>query len=75
MKRDMDLLREIMLKIETDHTWSELISPMIPGHEPMEVAYHCQLLYECGFVSSYHSHGGDDELDTFFVGGLTWDGC
>ena len=39
-----------------------------------EVAYHCKLLYEAGFVASYNPKYGSNTLLAFSVGGMTWDG-
>lgn len=75
MKRDMDLLREIMLRIESEHDGTAIYGFMVPDKPLAEVAYHCQLLYEHGFISDYNCNFGDDEPIDIAVGGLTWEGC
>ena len=46
MKRNMDLIREILLAIEEQHEYGPIYGLTIPGYSINEIAYHCQLLYE-----------------------------
>lgn len=53
MRLDKDLVRELLLAVEADEddprAWVQLD---IPGHDPMEVAYHVQILAEGGFLDA-----------------------
>lgn len=74
MKRDMDLVRLIMLKIEEDYVSTALYNIEIDGYDKETIAYHCKILHEAGFVSDYGSHYADNALQSFGVGSLTWEG-
>ena len=53
MKRDMDLVRSILLAIEANQNdpfdWIDLD---IPGRSPWEVAYHIMILAEAGLIEA-----------------------
>ena len=74
MKRDMDLVRLILLKIEEDYVSTALYNLKIDGYDKETIAYHCKMLHEGGFVSDYGSHYADNALQSFGVGSLTWEG-
>ena len=74
MKRDMDLVRLILLKIEEEYKSTALINLSINGYDKDTVAYHCNILHEAGFVSNYNASYAENELYIFSVGALTWDG-
>lgn len=75
MKRDMDLIRLILLEIEKEYVSTALINLKIDGYDQETIAYHCKILYEKGFVSNYSSQYADNMLYYFAVGALTWDGA
>ena len=63
MKRDMDLIRQMLLKIEEhpyDLDWVEL---KFEGHSPEEISYHVMLLAQAGLIEA-------DNLST--LGGPQW---
>ena len=74
MKRDMDLVRLILLKIEEEYKSTALINLSIDGYDMETVAYHCKILHDAGFVSNYNASYAGDELYIFSVGALTWEG-
>lgn len=75
MKRDMELIRKIMFKIESDYTGESLRSPEIEGYDKVTVAEHCRLMYEYGLLDEYKPIGADNApVIFFFVGNLTWAG-
>ena len=74
MKRDMDLVRLVLLKIEEEYRSTAIYDLEIPGYDAETVAYHCKILYEAGMISDYDARYADDELFMFGVGSLTWDG-
>lgn len=75
MKRDMDLVRKTLLKIEEEYRSTLLCDLKIDGYDMETVAYHCNLLYDAGMITEYDAEFGDDELTLFCVGALTWQGC
>ena len=74
MKRDMELCREILFALEEQYVDTAIVNLKVAGHGMKEVAYHCKLLYEAGFVASYNPKYGSNTLLAFSVGGMTWDG-
>ena len=74
MKRDMDLVRLILLKIEEEYVSTAMYDLTIEGYDMPTVAYHCKILYEAGLISAYDALYAEGLLCYFGVGALTWDG-
>ena len=74
MKRDMDLVRLILLKIEEDYVSTALYNIEVDGYDKETIAYHCKILHEAGFISDYGARYADNALYSFGVGSLTWEG-
>lgn len=74
MKRDMDLVRLILLKIEDEYHDSYIYDLPVAGYDLPTVAYHCDILHDAGYISYYEPFHADDELQSFRVGALTWAG-
>ncbi len=75
MKRDMELIRKILFKIEEDYKGISLREPSIEGYNKVIVAEHCKLLYEYGLIDEYKPvHADGTPVLTFWVGNLTWEG-
>lgn len=74
MKRDMDLVRLILLKIEEEHISTAIYDLKIEGYSEETVAYHCQILHNAGYLFDYAGQYASGELYAFGVGGLTWAG-
>ena len=74
MKRDMDLVRSILLEIEKQYQSTAIHNLTIEGCDMAKIAYHCKILHEAGLVSDYNAQYDDDDIDFFTVGPLTWDG-
>lgn len=74
MKRDMDLVRLILLEIEEKYVSTALCNLQIDGYSMDTVAYHCKILEEAGLISSYNPKYADNRIHSFFVGPLTWEG-
>lgn len=70
----MELIRKILLLIEAEHIDVALYDIEIPGYDFKTVANHCKMLYEANLISDYDSQFADDELYSFVIGGLTWEG-
>ena len=76
MQRDMELIRKILFAIEEKYvdTWLSSSKIKIDGYDMKTIAYHCAVLHDAGLVSDYKGQYGDNELQFFGVGRLTWDG-
>ena len=74
MKRDMDLVRLILLEIEDKYRSTAIYDLAIDGYDTEMVAYHCKILYEAGLISDYKAQYADNEIYVFGVGSLTWNG-
>ena len=73
MKRDMDLVRKILLEVE------ELPGPRpklreleIEGCDEVQVQYHLKLMSDAGLIDTYEA--GDPGKLKLLPQGLTWDG-
>ena len=72
MKRDMELLRMVMLEAEKSTDPYELTDPKFEGHNETEISYHIALLDDAGLL-----HGQDRSAIGVFrwsAGALTWAG-
>jgi hypothetical protein len=75
-KRDMDLIRTLLLRIESDPLFdghcqvqpNEPADLRITDHSYAEVAYHLNLLIDEGFVKGSHT------MQMPFISQLTWNG-
>ena len=74
MKRDLQLIKKILLKIEEEYVNTTLTNLTIEGYTKEQVANHCELLYEEGLINKYSAKFGNDYLYLFFVGNLTNEG-
>lgn len=74
MKRDMELCRKILFAIEDQYVDTALYGLEVEGYSDKQVAYHCKILYNGGYISDYGAQFADDELCYFAVGSLTWEG-
>lgn len=74
MKRDMELVRKILFKIEeiVDNVVEYNIK--IEGYTMEQIAYHCSILYEGGYISDYKAQYADGGICSFGVCRLTWEG-
>ncbi len=76
MKRDMELIRKILLTVEEKYvdTWLHSNEIEIDGYDMKTIGYHCAVLHDAGLLYDYKGQYGDGELLQFGVGRLTWDG-
>lgn len=78
MKRDMDLIRELMLKLEDlpmevgriVHIPPDAVEIQVTGYEMDQIDYHLSLLRKAGFVDT----GGVNVGNGIGFRGLTWAG-
>lgn len=72
MKRDMQLIRMVMLAAEKTKDPYELVDPKFEGHNETEISYHIALLDDAGLL-----HGQNRSAIGVFrwsAGALTWAG-
>lgn len=74
MKRNMELCRLILFKIEDEYKSTALSNLQIDGYDIEIIAYHCDLLFEAGLIKSYKPTYASDKIYFFSVGALTWEG-
>jgi hypothetical protein len=74
MKRDMELVRKILFEIEETVDNTAEYNLTIEGYIMEQVAYHCALLFEGGYIHDYEGQYCSGELYAFGVGRLTWEG-
>lgn len=73
MKRDMELVRKILLSLEDRNDTEHYLN--IDGYSSEAVGYHCFMLYEYGLIRNFKAQSADNNpYYIFFVSGLTWEG-
>jgi len=76
MKRDMDIVKRVLLVIEEKYKdvalydWELSIDDL----DKQTIAYHCKILYDGGLISDYKAQYADGEIWSFGVSSLTWEG-
>jgi hypothetical protein len=73
MTRDMELIREILVKIQNRDD-AQLAPLSIEGYRPEVVARHLELLHDAGLLEALKSHGLSADFPIFAVKDLTWSG-
>lgn len=74
MRRDMELCRKILFACEEADEDFDLLNLEIPGYTMDQVAYHCKLLHDAGFIDEYNDGYADNKIEYFTAGMLTWEG-
>lgn len=74
MQRDMELIRKILFKIEDTVNNTATFDLEIEGYTFEQVAYHCSLLYEGGYIHAYNPQYACGKVQAFSVSRLTWEG-
>ena len=75
MKQDIDLMRQILLKVEENQNTDPSGEIVIPGFDKKTIVWHCKILYENGLISAYDVLPADEDMYYLFrVGDLTIDG-
>lgn len=70
----MELIRKILFKIEDTIDNIGKTNLQIEGYSKEQVAYHCAILYEGGYIHACNIQYGSNEVYSFSVGRLTWEG-
>lgn len=74
MKRDMDLVRSILLEVEAAQRPLRIAELQSDGHSLPEVVYHVEIMRERGLIDASILRGKGGVLLRAEVSGLTWDG-
>ncbi len=74
MKRDIQLVREILLHFEEKQDWSYEDPVLIDGYEKRLVDYHMQIMYEAGLINGEPTKTEQGRLYDILPYRLTWQG-
>lgn len=74
MKRDMELVRKILFKIEDTVDNVAEYNLTIDGYSMEQVAYHCAILNEGEYIHAYQGDYASNKIYSFGVSRLTWEG-
>jgi len=72
MKRDIDLIKEILIQIEKSNQVKGWINIQIPGRSSKEVYYHIKLLHEAGLIEAVNQSTKSGFM--WVAKSLTWNG-
>lgn len=73
MKRDMELIRKILLHLEEKQDVNNWDSVVIEKYDPKVISYHIKLLYQAGLIEAKPLNT-KDSYGMWLAKGLTWDG-
>lgn len=74
MKRDLQLVREILLHFEAKQDWAYEDPVVIEGYEKKLVDYHVQIMYEAGLINGEPTKTEQERLYDVLPFRLTWEG-
>jgi hypothetical protein len=76
MKRDMELVRKILFKIEDEYKPGDgyIRNLKVEGYEYLTIAEHCDLMERAGLIKHYKPTYADNTIYMFSVGNLTNEG-
>lgn len=74
MKRDADLIREILFQVEASPTTEDSIGLNFEEHDLDQVSYHVLLLHEAGLIVAVNEGTGYGEDENWKPIRLTWHG-
>lgn len=73
MKRDMNLVKELLFYVETNSTPGELLRNVeIDDYSYEEISYHIKLLVQSGLLEGRSAN--IDQLFLWYAGDITWQG-
>jgi Hypothetical protein (DUF2513) len=77
MKRDMELIRELMLAIDsredTSECWAEDLE-IVGDRDIAQIKYHLQLLVDAGFLEANIEHDNGPNSPSILIIRMLWDG-
>jgi len=76
MKRDMDLIRQILFAVESAPDFKQIDSSelKIPAYSPDQIAYHAEQLVAAGFLDGLAMSLGSQDAPVVAISKLTWQG-
>lgn len=76
MKRDMELVRRLLLYLEENHPSGPVDSTEIDieDHSVGEVGYHLKIMADGGLIDVIDTNTKDSKVFSCFVKGITWQG-
>ena len=75
MKRDMDLIRDILLAVENHPYSCAPFEVQVASHTPAEIGYHVMLLHQAGFLEAASTQAiSDTDASCWKPISLTWEG-
>ena len=75
MKRDMDLVREILLAVEdNENGFKGRHGPGIPGYNPETIAYHVEIMEEAGLLDARIDRVMGSPVPIISLRRMTWAG-
>lgn len=74
MKRDMDLVKKILLNIESSEPLESLTDIQIDGYDKNTINAHCELLYCRNLIKEFNPINAYGGMISASVSGLTWEG-
>ena len=76
MKRDMDIVRKLLLYLEGEVDYKPLRSSdiAIGGYSDAQIGYHLGILADGGLIDVIDTNSMDSKVFSCFVKGITWQG-
>ena len=75
MRRDMDLVRFLLVATEEAEKPLTLFDLLDSDWSPDEIVYHVGLMSARGLLDASASVGASGKSSAVYIKGLTWDGC
>jgi len=72
MKRDLDLVRKLLLAVEQEELKNELFFPVVEAYDVATISYHTDLLQQAGLIKALDV--SDAGGPRWMAGHLTWKG-
>ena len=72
MKRDMDLIRQILLTLENAEEFETPLNLTVDGYDENEIVYHVYLLDQAGLIKAFDF--SNDTFPDWRASHLTWSG-
>ncbi|MGY3717174.1 DUF2513 domain-containing protein [Sutcliffiella cohnii] len=72
MKRDMDLVRKILVHLESKEDVFKSSPVIIEGYDVKTVSYHLKLMFQAGLIEAHSLYS--DDRGSWSAKSLTWNG-
>jgi hypothetical protein len=74
MKRDLQLVRKILIHFEEKDTWTYEDNVKIEGYDDKLVSYHIDIMYEAGLLNGEPTRTKEGRIYDVLPFRLTWEG-